>query len=147
LPPRRHHAATPRRPRSTDDLTRWDWASWNETSAGDAYAGVTGEVIWSEDAQEGYMVLEGMPTNDPSAEQYQLWVIESSRGVPLEVPPVDGGVFDVDDVGKVVIPIRAALPATEVVAFAVTVERPGGVVVSDQARRAVIAVDPEQDEA
>lgn len=132
---------------TAEDLTRWDWASWDESSGGDAYAGVTGEVVWSEDAQEGYMVLDGMPTNNPSAEQYQLWVVESSRGAPLEVPPVDGGVFDINEAGKVVIPIRVALPASDVVAFAVTVERPGGVVVSDQARRVVIAADPEQDEA
>ncbi|MEO1716470.1 MAG: hypothetical protein AAFR76_05105 [Planctomycetota bacterium] len=63
------------------------------------------------------------------------------------MPPVDGGVFDINEAGKVVIPIRVALPASDVVAFAVTVERPGGVVVSDQARRVVIAADPEQDEA
>lgn len=120
------------------DLTRWDWAAWG----GEAYAKVAGEVVWSEAAQEGYMVLEGMPTNDPSAVQYQLWVVESSRGTPLQVPPVDGGVFDVRADGRVIIPIRCTLPATDVVAFAITIEEPGGVVVSDQSRKTVIAAAP-----
>ncbi len=121
------------------DLTRWDWEPWN-----DSYAGVTGEVVWSEAAQEGYLRLAGMPVNDPLAEQYQLWVVESSRGTPLQVPPVDGGVFNVSLAGEIVIPIRCAIPAEGVVAFAITVEQPGGVVVSDQSRKTVIAQAPSQ---
>lgn len=116
------------------DLTRWDWQPW-----GEGEAGVSGEVVWSEAAQEGYMVLEGLPENDPSQEQYQLWVVESSRGTPLEVPPVDGGVFNVDSSGRTVIPVRCTIPAEGVVAFAITREPPGGVVVSDQSRKVVIA--------
>ncbi|MEO1534725.1 MAG: anti-sigma factor [Planctomycetota bacterium] len=119
------------------DLTRWDWNAWDP-----AFAEVTGEVVWSEAAQEGYMVLTGMPANDPSVEQYQLWVVDASRGTPLEVPPVDGGVFDVADDGRVVIPVRCAILARDVVAFAVTIEQPGGVVVSDRTRPTVIAQAP-----
>lgn len=45
--------------------------------------------------------------------------------------PVDGGVFDVPaNAGEVVIPIRASLMVRKPAAFAVTVEKPGGVVVS-----------------
>lgn len=122
---------------SADDLDRWDWQPWDPSMDG-----VTGEVVWSEAAQEGYMVLSGLPVNDPSQEQYQLWVVESSRGTPLEVPPVDGGVFNVTEAGETVIPIRCAIPAEGVVAFAVTIEQPGGVVVSDRDRKAVIAQAP-----
>jgi hypothetical protein len=44
---------------------------------------------------------------------------------------VDGGVFDVPaNSGEVVIPIHAELPILKLAAFAVTVEKPGGVVVS-----------------
>jgi hypothetical protein len=39
---------------------------------------------------------------------------------------IDGGVFDAPSTGEVVVPITARLRAL----FAVTVERPGGVVVS-----------------
>ena len=45
--------------------------------------------------------------------------------------PVDGGVFDVSGKGEVVIPIRAVLPVHGPSAFAITLEQPGGVVVSD----------------
>ncbi|MEO0631765.1 MAG: hypothetical protein AAFY46_13735, partial [Planctomycetota bacterium] len=93
---------------TASDLTRWDWNAWDP-----AFAEVTGEVVWSEAAQEGYMVLTGMPANDPSVEQYQLWVVDASRGTPLEVPPVGGGVFDVADDGRVVIPVRCAIPARD----------------------------------
>ncbi|MEO1584197.1 MAG: anti-sigma factor [Planctomycetota bacterium] len=121
---------------TASDLDRWDWAPWDEQ-----YAGVGGEVIWSESAQEGYMILSGLPENDAETHQYQLWVVESSRGTPLEVPPVDGGVFNVayDGSGQAIIPIDPAIRAEGVVAFAVTLESPGGVVVSDQSRRVVIA--------
>ena len=119
------------------DLVSWRWQAW-----GDQYAGVTGDVVWSEARQEGYMLLSGLPANDPNREQYQLWIVESSRGTPLQTEPVDGGVFDVADAGTVVIPIRAALPSFGVAAFGVTLEPAGGVVVSDQQRRVVIAAPP-----
>ena len=44
---------------------------------------------------------------------------------------VDGGVFDMPQAAtELVIPIHAALPVLSAKAFAVTVEKPGGVVVS-----------------
>ncbi len=124
---------------TASDLDRWDWDAWDP-----ALEGVSGEVVWSEQAQEGYLVLAGLPQNDPTQEQYQLWVIESSRGTPLEVPPVDGGVFDITEDGEVVVQIRCAIPAQGVVAFAVTREPPGGVVVSDQSQKVVIAQAPSE---
>ena len=52
---------------------------------------------------------------------------------------MDGGVFDVPaNAAEVVIPIRAELPVRGREAFAVTVEKPGGVVVS--AREHVLAL-------
>ena len=52
-----------------------------------------------------------------------------------------GGVFDVQG-GDVVVPIRAAIRVFEPTLFAVTVERPGGVVVSKRER--VIALEPHE---
>ncbi len=98
--------------------------------------GFSGEVVWSGDAQQGFMVFEGLTPNDPSVEQFQLWIIDSTREGS---PPVDGGVFDVDSSGRVIIPIRPALGIGAVAAFAVTVEEPGGVVVSTQDRVATLA--------
>lgn len=96
----------------------------------------TGEVIWCPSLQQGYMVFKGMKANDPAREQYQLWIFDSTRD---ERHPVDGGVFDIATEGEVVVPIRAKLPVRDATLFAVTVERPGGVVVSDRSRIPVLA--------
>ena len=53
--------------------------------------------------------------------------------------PVDGGVFDVPpNVDQVVVPIHAEVPVHAAKAFAVTIEKPGGVVVSE--REHVVAI-------
>ena len=52
---------------------------------------------------------------------------------------VDGGVFDVGANGEVVVPIHAHVAAGTPKLFAVTVERPGGVVVSKRERIVVAA--------
>ena len=53
--------------------------------------------------------------------------------------PVDGGVFDIRGSGKVTIPIDARIPVDKAVMFAVTIEDPGGVVVSTRERLPVLA--------
>jgi len=93
-----------------------------------AAAGVTGDAVWDPATQKGFLHFVGLAGNDPSVKQYQIWVFDGKRDKRY---PVDGGVFDVPaDSSEVVIPIRAALPIGEAKAFAVTVEKPGGVVVS-----------------
>ena len=100
----------------------------------------TGEVVWNKDQQKGAMRFRGLAKNDPSRAQYQLWIFDKTRD---EKYPVDGGVFDVDsDTGDVVVPIRATLPVSAPVLFAVTLERPGGVVVSKRDRIVVTAKMP-----
>ena len=92
-----------------------------------AYATVVGDVVWTDDRQEGYMLLSGMPVNDPANTQYQLWLVDSER----YAYPVDGGVFDIPPgQSSVVIPIDAKLAVSNPAAFAITREQPGGVVVS-----------------
>lgn len=91
--------------------------------------GVSGGVAWSDSAQTGVMRFEGLDVNDPSANQYQLWIIDASR--PDE-DPVDGGVFDCSADGVIEISIDAKLPVGAPAAFAITLEKPGGVVVSKQ---------------
>ena len=93
-----------------------------------AYRAVTGDVVWNDDRQEGYLRLVGMPMNDPNISQYQLWIVDPDR----DANPVDGGVFNVPAGGdEVVIPIDAKLIVSNPDAFAITREQPGGVVVSD----------------
>ncbi len=110
----------------------------NWTPAGDpAGREVTGDVVWDARTQTGYLRFVGLRRNDPSGEQYQLWIFDGRRD---ERYPVDGGVFDVrGDGDEVIVPIRASLPVGAPQAFAVTIERPGGVVVSDRTRVVAIA--------
>jgi hypothetical protein len=110
----------------------------NWAPAGDpAGREVEGDVVWDARTQTGYMRFVGLRRNDPSNEQYQLWIFDGRRD---ERYPVDGGVFDVrGDGDEVIVPIRAGLPVGSPLAFAVTIERPGGVVVSDRSRVVVIA--------
>jgi hypothetical protein len=93
-----------------------------------AAAGMTGDVVWDPATQRGFLHFSGLAANDPSVHQYQIWIFDAGRDKRY---PVDGGVFDVPaNAADVVIPIRAALMVRKPAAFAVTVEKPGGVVVS-----------------
>ena len=90
--------------------------------------GVSGDVVWDPATQRGFMRLVGLAPNDPAVRQYQLWIFDGGRDKRY---PVDGGVFDIPaNATEVVLPIRAALPVLSPKAFAVTIEKPGGVVVS-----------------
>lgn len=89
-----------------------------------------GDVVWNPERGEGYLRLVGIEPNDPQEFQYQVWIVDATRD---ERYPVDGGVFDVpSDCREVIVPIRAALPVGSAALFAVSVEKPGGVVVSDR---------------
>jgi hypothetical protein len=93
-----------------------------------AAAGVSGDVVWDPVTQRGYLHFVGLAANDPKLRQYQLWIFDGGRDKRY---PVDGGVFDVpSNATEIVVPIHAALPVLSAKAFAVTVEKPGGVVVS-----------------
>lgn len=96
---------------------------------------VVGDVVWSNDAQQGFMRFEGMPINDPTQEQYQLWIIDPDR----DDEPIDGGVFDVTSSAESIVQIDAKLRVLNPAAFAITIEKPGGVVVSSQDRLPLIA--------
>lgn len=104
--------------------------TWTAT-ADPAARGAGGDVVWSAREQRGFMRFTGLAANDPRQSQYQLWIFDAKRD---EKFPVDGGVFDVPASGEVVIPIDARVPVSEATLFAVTVEAPGGVVVSKRER-------------
>lgn len=92
-------------------------------------AAASGQIVWDADAQRGRLVVTGLEPNDPSRLQYQLWIFDATRD---ERFPVDGGLFDVPASGQVVIDVRPPVPVREPALFAVTVEPPGGSVVSDR---------------
>jgi anti-sigma-K factor RskA len=116
------------------DAAVLDWTPLTHESA----QGLSGRVTWSDARNEGYMTFRGLAPNDPREAQYQLWIF---RGTDLaaEPHPVDGGVFDVTAGEEVVVPIDAKLPVGRVGTFVVTVEPPGGVVVSDRSKLVALA--------
>jgi anti-sigma-K factor RskA len=96
----------------------------------------SGSVIWSDQLQQGYMTLSGIPVNDPRKSQYQLWIVDPKR----DEAPIDGGVFDIPTDGSpVVIAIAAKLALTRPQAFVITLEQPGGVVKSKQEQVVALA--------
>jgi len=109
--------------------------AWAAT-ADPAATGAKGDVVWSNAEQKGFMRFSGLSQNDPAATQYQLWIFDGERDDKF---PVDGGVFDVTAGGDVIVPIKAKLKVGKPVLFAVTVEKPGGVVVSKRERIVVTA--------
>lgn len=113
------------------DLVRIAWSGQPDPLVTDS---LSGEIVWSQSQQKGYMKFSGLRANDPTREQYQLWIFDGSRE-----HPVDGGVFDIDDEGNAIVPIDAKLAVRQPTLFAVTVEKPGGVVVSGKERIAVVA--------
>ena len=119
-----------------------DWTATEDPAA----KGAGGKVIWSDKLQRGVMEFSGLEANDPKQNQYQLWIFDADRP---EATPVDGGVFDIPAGKKeVVVPIDARLPITKATLFAITVEKPGGVVVSDRKRLPLLAPVPKpEDEA
>ena len=113
-------------------VTHSDWANTNDPAS----QGVKGDVVWDNATQRGYLRFSGLAVNDPKRSQYQLWIFDAKRD---DRYPIDGGVFDIPaGATEVVIPIKARLAVTEPVMFAVTIEGPGGVVVS--AREHIVAL-------
>ena len=106
----------------------WQTTGWSVFDEG--YEQVSGSVEWSADGQRGMLRLANLPVNDPAEAQYQLWIVDPTR----DDEPVDGGVFDMPETprgGEAVIPFAAKLPVDRPTAFAITLEKPGGVVVSE----------------
>lgn len=115
--------------RESTDLLQVKWAPSDETKP---YAG---EVVWSSARQQGFMTFRNLPVNDPNVEQYQLWIFDQQQNADY---PIDGGVFDVtgDDT---VVEIDAKITVVQPTLFAITMEKPGGVVVSDRSRLPLLA--------
>ena len=114
------------------DATTLPWTATQDPNA----TGASGDVVWSASQQRGFMRFKGLTPNDLKTIQYQLWIFDKDRDQAF---PVDGGVFDVSSTGEVIVPISAKLHVEEPVLFAVTIEKPGGVVVSKRERIVVTA--------
>jgi hypothetical protein len=98
--------------------------------------GAAGDVVWSAPQQQGFMRFRGLPVNTPSKEQYQLWIFAKNQS---DKTPIDGGVFDITSTDEVIVPINAKLLVQGAYMFAITIEQPGGVVVSSRERLPLLA--------
>ena len=111
--------------------------SWGTTGDAAAPGPVQGEIVWSDKLNRGFMTFKGLAANNPGQSQYQLWIFDQDRDAAY---PVDGGVFDIpaaDD--TTIVEVDPRLHVDHATLFAVTVERPGGVVVSTRERLPVLA--------
>ncbi|MEM6366455.1 MAG: anti-sigma factor, partial [Planctomycetota bacterium] len=109
----------------SNGLIQAEWSA-GKTPVNGSENSISGDVVWDPQSQTGFMRFQGLPINDPSVEQYQLWIIDPQR----DDEPIDGGVFDIAKTGEVIVAIDAKLNVISPAAFAVTIEKPGGVVVS-----------------
>ena len=107
-------------------------SNWTAPTADKA---VTGDIVWSDTVQKGFARIKGLPVNDKTKETYQIWIFESSD----DKTPVNGGTFDVNAVGEVILPLDTQIKVNHPQMFAVTVEKPGGVVVSKREKIAAVA--------
>ncbi len=113
---------------------------WSATKDPGA-AGASGDVVFSVDKQTGFMRFHGLAANDPKQHQYQLWIFDKAQDAKY---PIDGGVFDVvaqntDASGDTIVQIQPKIRVTDPTLFAVTIEHPGGVVVSKREHIVVTA--------
>ena len=106
---------------SNPDVVQTTWGDYDPKKP----MNVQGDVVWSNSAQKGFIRFRNLPVNDKTKEQYQLWIFDENQK-----HPIDGGVFDANEAGEIVIPINAKIQVQKPTMFAVTAEKPGGVVVS-----------------
>lgn len=108
---------------SARDVVQTNWTAPKDEKQ------ILGDVVWSGERQAGYMRFRGLPPNDPNLESYQLWIVDETQN---PTTPISGGVFDVGANGEAIVPINAQIKVRKPKIFAVTKEKPGGVVVSKQ---------------
>ncbi|GIU82259.1 MAG: anti-sigma factor [Acidobacteria bacterium] len=83
-----------------------------------------GDLVWSNSAQKGFARFYKLPANEPNKETYQFWVIDESQK-----SPTDAGIFDITTEGEVILPVDTRIKVEKPKMFAVTIEKPGGVVI------------------
>ncbi|MDQ5977394.1 MAG: hypothetical protein QG602_366 [Verrucomicrobiota bacterium] len=108
-----------RRLQRSEDLARL------KVSALASLAGNTAQAraiaVWDPDQQAGLLTFEKLPAI-ADEQDYQIWVID-----PAYQNPVNGGVFHVARDGSVSLAFRPDQPVTRATAFAISLEKKGGV--------------------
>jgi anti-sigma-K factor RskA len=105
--------------RKSEDLARL------KISALASLAGNTKEAqviaVWDPAQQSGLLTMEKLPAISET-QDYQIWVVD-----PAYANPVSGGVFHVSADGRIAVPFKPERPITHAAAFAVSLEKKGGV--------------------
>jgi anti-sigma-K factor RskA len=78
-------------------------------------------VAWQPDQQSGMITVSGMEPAGPGRD-YQLWAVDANHA-----DPINAGVIHVDPSGVTRVRFRPDQKATQIKAFAISVEREGGV--------------------
>ena len=77
--------------------------------------------VWDPEQQTGLLAMEMLPAINAD-QDYQIWIVD-----PAYKNPVNGGVFHVVENGRVALPFKPDQPVTKVAAFAISLEKKGGV--------------------
>lgn len=77
--------------------------------------------VWDPAQQTGLLSMEKLPAIG-EGEDYQIWIVD-----PAYKEPVNGGVFHVSSEGKIAVSFKTDQPVTQAVAFAISLEKKGGV--------------------
>lgn len=77
--------------------------------------------VWDPTQQAGLLTMEKLPPI-ADTQDYQIWIVD-----PAYPNPVNGGVFHIDADGKVALPFKPDQPVKQAAAFAISLEKKGGV--------------------
>ncbi|MEX0876205.1 MAG: hypothetical protein WD114_01990, partial [Phycisphaerales bacterium] len=58
-----------------EELLRYTWTATDDPAVEGA---VTGDLVWDDVTQRGYMKISGLAVNDPAQSQYQLWIFDAT---------------------------------------------------------------------
>jgi anti-sigma-K factor RskA len=81
--------------------------------------------VWDPEQQTGLLTMEKLPAISDT-QDYQIWVVD-----PAYKDPVNGGVFHVSADGKIALPFKPDQPVAQAAAFAISLEKKGGVAKAD----------------
>jgi anti-sigma-K factor RskA len=105
--------------RRADDLSRLKIAALASLAGNTKEAQVI--AVWDPGQQAGLLAMEKLPAI-ADTQDYQIWIVD-----PAYKDPVNGGVFHIDADGKVALAFQPDQPVTQAAAFAISLEKKGGV--------------------
>jgi anti-sigma-K factor RskA len=105
--------------RNTEDLARLKVTALASLAGNTKAAQVI--AVWDPEQQTGLLTMDKLPPVGDT-QDYQLWIVD-----PAYKDPVNAGVFHVASDGRVAVPFKPDEPIAHAAAFAVSLEKKGGV--------------------